>query len=289
MAPGDEIKFKDKGILNIEVKWTTTKETTGRIELVENGKVIAVKEGTSKPGAPLVLSVQRPVDKSSWICARRMTGAEHASHAAAVYVTVNNKPVRASAEDARFFVSWIDNVLKKHNNFGKMEPVLYARPRCGKSPLYKGTGYLQQYCSGSLKTMITSMKQRHKIFLLLTGIATICFSGSIQAAGKADAPILILGTQDHFAGYTGEILKAEGFNEFRLQPVTAVDFSLEYLKRFDIIILTAISLTGQQENGLLAYVKAGGNLIAFRPGNRLTSVLVSQVQPARLIQGIYRH
>ena len=116
------------------------------------------------------------------------------------------------------------------------------------------------------------MKQRHKIFLLLTGIATICFSGSIQAAGKADAPILILGTQDHFAGYTGEILKAEGFNEFRLQPVTAVDFSLEYLKRFDIIILTAISLTGQQENSLLAYVKAGGNLIAFRPGNRLTSV-----------------
>ncbi|HNP24576.1 MAG TPA: CehA/McbA family metallohydrolase [Panacibacter sp.] len=118
-GPGDEIKFKDKGILNIEVKWTTTKETTGRIELVENGKVIAVKEGTSKPGAPLVLSVQRPVDKSSWICARRMTGAEHASHAAAVYVTVNNKPVRASAEDARFFVSWIDNVLKNITTSGK--------------------------------------------------------------------------------------------------------------------------------------------------------------------------
>ena len=135
--------------------------------------------------------------------------------------------------------------------------------------------------------MITSMKQRHKIFLLLTGIATICFSGSIQAAGKSRCADTYTGNTGSFLPATpGEILKAEGFNEFRLQPVTAIDFSLEYLKRFDIIILTAISLTGQQENSLFAYVKAGGNLIAFRPGNRLTSVLVSQVQPARLIQGI---
>lgn len=118
-GPGEEIKLKDKGVVNIDVKWTTTKETTGRIELVVNGKVIATKEGSSKPGVPLVLSVTRSIDKSSWICARRMTGAEHASHSAAAYITVNNKPVRASSDDAQFFVSWIDNVLKNLATSGK--------------------------------------------------------------------------------------------------------------------------------------------------------------------------
>jgi hypothetical protein len=35
----------------------------------------------------------------------------HQSHTAPVYITVNNKPVRASAEDAEYFVKWIDNIL----------------------------------------------------------------------------------------------------------------------------------------------------------------------------------
>ncbi len=37
----------------------------------------------------------------------------HQSHTAPVYVTVNNASVRASASDAKFFVSWIDNILDK--------------------------------------------------------------------------------------------------------------------------------------------------------------------------------
>jgi hypothetical protein len=95
------------------------KRNNGRIELVANGKVIAVKEGTAKPGIPLVLKTKQVIDKSSWICARRMTGEEHASHSAAAYITVNNKPVRASAADAQFFVSWIDNILKNIAPSGK--------------------------------------------------------------------------------------------------------------------------------------------------------------------------
>ncbi len=35
----------------------------------------------------------------------------HQSHTAPVYITVKNAPVRASAEDARYFVKWIDNIL----------------------------------------------------------------------------------------------------------------------------------------------------------------------------------
>jgi hypothetical protein len=48
-----------------------------------------------------------------------MNDKEHVLHSAAVYTTVNNKPVRASAADAQFFVSWIDNILKNIAPAGK--------------------------------------------------------------------------------------------------------------------------------------------------------------------------
>ncbi|MEP6844592.1 MAG: CehA/McbA family metallohydrolase [Panacibacter sp.] len=118
-GPGDEIKMKNKGTVSIEIRWTTTKELTGRIELVSNGKVVATKEGTAKPGAPLILKTIQQIDKSSWFCARRMNGAEHESHTAATYVTINSKPVRASVTDAQFFVDWINNILKNIQSSGK--------------------------------------------------------------------------------------------------------------------------------------------------------------------------
>jgi hypothetical protein len=37
----------------------------------------------------------------------------HRTHTAAVFVLVKDAPIRASAADARFFVSWIDNLLKQ--------------------------------------------------------------------------------------------------------------------------------------------------------------------------------
>jgi hypothetical protein len=35
------------------------------------------------------------------------------AHTGAVFVTVNNAPVRASVDDANFYVQWIDNLLTK--------------------------------------------------------------------------------------------------------------------------------------------------------------------------------
>ena len=37
----------------------------------------------------------------------------HQTHTAAIYIAINDKAVRASAKDAEFFVSWIDNLLEK--------------------------------------------------------------------------------------------------------------------------------------------------------------------------------
>lgn len=111
--PGDDIKMKEKGTVSIEVTWTSIKPLTGRLELVCNGKVIASQEGAARHGEPIILKANQAFIKSGWICARRMDDNGHQTHTAPVYITVNNKPVRASKEDARFFVQWIDNLIEK--------------------------------------------------------------------------------------------------------------------------------------------------------------------------------
>ncbi|MEO6358360.1 MAG: CehA/McbA family metallohydrolase [Ferruginibacter sp.] len=111
-TPGDEIKMTSKGTVAIAVKWTAIKELTGRVELVSNGQVIASQSGSAKPGEPLILESTTAFTKSGWICARRMDDQGHETHTAPVYITVNNKSVRASADDARFFITWIDNILE---------------------------------------------------------------------------------------------------------------------------------------------------------------------------------
>lgn len=118
-GPGDEIQLKNKGNVSIEVKWTAAKKLAGRIELISNCKVVASKKGTARPGVPLVLRTKQPINQSRWFCARRMNTAEHESHTAAAYITVNKKPVRASTGDAQFFVAWIDNILKNIAPSGK--------------------------------------------------------------------------------------------------------------------------------------------------------------------------
>ena len=81
--------------------------------MVCNGNVIAKQEGTAKPGEPVVLKASKEFTRSGWLCARRMDGKGHQTHTAPIYVTVNNAPVRASADDAMYFVKWIDNLIEK--------------------------------------------------------------------------------------------------------------------------------------------------------------------------------
>jgi hypothetical protein len=111
-TPGDEISLKDKGSLSVEVTWTSIVEQTGRIEIVLNGKIVAVQEGTSKHGEPVTLKANLAIQESSWLCARRMDEKGHRSHTAPVYISMKNTPVRASAEDAMFFIKWIDKTIE---------------------------------------------------------------------------------------------------------------------------------------------------------------------------------
>ncbi|TKK65140.1 hypothetical protein FC093_20970 [Ilyomonas limi] len=113
----------------------------------------------------------------------------------------------------------------------------------------------------------------HFLFMLIVFTITLGYT-----SGYAQNPILVLKSENSFGPYTGELLKTEGFNEYQMEFLTANKVTPIFLKQFDVIILTAISLTDQQATTLINYVKEGGHLIAFKPDKKLHAVFgISQV------------
>jgi hypothetical protein len=113
------------------------------------------------------------------------------------------------------------------------------------------------------------MKFSFLIFFILTAIFGISCS---DVQNKSLSPILILATNINFGTYTAEILKAEGFNEFETDSLTKSSLSLSFLNQFDIVLLSETNISSPQEKMLSDYVKAGGNLIAFRPVKKLSEI-----------------
>ena len=112
-SPGDELHLKGKGTVKVEVKWTAVKEISGTVEVVCNGKTWVGQAGSVKPGFPFVVQTTCEFKRSGWLCSRRVDDNGHQSHTAAVFVTVDHEPVRASVEDAKYFIGWIDHLLEK--------------------------------------------------------------------------------------------------------------------------------------------------------------------------------
>jgi hypothetical protein len=99
--------------VEVTVTWTANQNLSGTIELVSNGVVVASRQASAAAGNPATLSATVNFSRSGWLAARRMGNSGHQLHTAAVFVTVDNAPVRASAGDAQFFVQWIDDLLTK--------------------------------------------------------------------------------------------------------------------------------------------------------------------------------
>jgi hypothetical protein len=110
---GDEISLSAKGPVEVDVRWSVATPLSGRIEIVRNGVVVASREASAAPNAPVDLHAKVQCDESSWIAARRMDSKGHQSHTGVVYVTVNRAPVRASSADAEFFIRFIDNLIRQ--------------------------------------------------------------------------------------------------------------------------------------------------------------------------------
>ncbi|MEP7257771.1 MAG: hypothetical protein ABI687_05275 [Flavitalea sp.] len=112
-----------------------------------------------------------------------------------------------------------------------------------------------------------------KIIISFFIINVLLHSSSSYAASAEKQPILILGSPGRFDTYTGEILKAEGFNEFVIGSIADPQISLSYLKRYNMVIITETPITDRQTIIFSAYVQAGGNLVAFRPDKKLLPIL----------------
>jgi Domain of unknown function (DUF4082)/Bacterial Ig-like domain/Bacterial Ig domain len=85
-------------------------------------------------------------------------------------------------------------------------------------------------------------------------------------------PILVISsTANPFTRYYGEILRAEGLNEFLVQDISGVSSST--LAAYDVVILGDISLTSAQVSMLTTWVNGGGRLIAMHPDKQLAGLL----------------
>jgi hypothetical protein len=77
--------------------------------------------------------------------------------------------------------------------------------------------------------------------------------------------------ENAYARYTGELLKAEGLNWTSIEEFQRQDAA--YLARFRLVVLPHCMLRQPEVDLLVEYVKAGGNLIVFRPSLRLARAL----------------
>jgi hypothetical protein len=116
------------------------------------------------------------------------------------------------------------------------------------------------------------MKIKMKVLLSLLTVICLLSPKLNHARSNTSNPILLLGSDKNFGTYTGEILKAGGFNEFQVEPVSSGKIRVNYLKQFDIVILAEANLSDQQSSVVIAYVKGGGNLIAFNHDLSLNGV-----------------
>ncbi|MCH4822772.1 Ig-like domain-containing protein, partial [Gramella lutea] len=96
--------------------------------------------------------------------------------------------------------------------------------------------------------------------------------GTLSNIEGPGGPILVLTSNSNpFSTFTSEILLAEGFNEFTTSDVSLLTSG--QLVDYDVVIVGDIPLTSSQVTLLTNWVDAGGVLIAFRPDEKLASLL----------------
>ena len=85
-------------------------------------------------------------------------------------------------------------------------------------------------------------------------------------------PILVISSVSNpFSRYYGEILIAEGLNEYKVSDILNVTATT--LNNYDVVILGDFALTAAQASMLASWVNNGGNLIAMHPDKQLASLL----------------
>jgi hypothetical protein len=104
-----------------------------------------------------------------------------------------------------------------------------------------------------------------------TASVTVTVSNALAKQGPGGPILVLTTTADPFSRYYGEILLAEGLNQYRLQDISTLDATL--LASYDVVILPWMSLTATQVSTLSTWVNGGGKLIAIRPDAQLATLL----------------
>lgn len=97
-------------------------------------------------------------------------------------------------------------------------------------------------------------------------------TGSAPANTGPGGPMLVISSSSNpFTRYLGEILQAEGMNEFTVQDMSTVSSST--LSSYDLVVLGDMQLTATQAAMLNSWVNGGGRLIAMHPDEQLAGLL----------------
>jgi hypothetical protein len=97
-------------------------------------------------------------------------------------------------------------------------------------------------------------------------------TGPAPASSGPGGPILVItSAANPFTTYLGEILSAEGLNEYTLADMSTLTAST--LSSYDLAILGDMYLTGSEVSMLTTWVNGGGKLIAMHPDPQLAGLL----------------
>ncbi len=123
-----------------------------------------------------------------------------------------------------------------------------------------------------------------RLTLLLVVAATFACVPQAGAQTPPGGPILVIvNDADQFGRYYGEILRAEGLNEFSVAGPGALD--AQALGGHAAVILATNALTDGQVSALVGWVQGGGNLVAMRPDARLAGLLGLGLDTGDLSEG----
>ena len=176
------------GSIPVAIQWTANQNLNGTIELVKNGEVVASVQESVSPGVAGEFEC-RPVNftSSGWLAARRMGNDGHQVHTAAVFVIVDGAPIRASVEDAEFYVQWMNNLLEKTSPGGEWNSYFPTRLAEAQARYQQAKAIFQQIAleAGGVDSppTVTSVSPINGAMNVNTGTAvTVTFSEPMDEA-----------------------------------------------------------------------------------------------------------
>ncbi len=115
--------------------------------------------------------------------------------------------------------------------------------------------------------------KRQLTCIFLTFIIAVLVITTPSEAQTTSAPILIVyknSIDGQYGRYLGELLHAEGLNEFDMVEISGMDAGL--LAQYQVVILGKGSLTSGQAGNLSTFVNNGGRLIAMQPDTQINGL-----------------